>query len=455
MDETAPEIKHRKTLLALFIPIFFETLFLMLEGIADTLMLSSVGDDAVGAVGTANAYIGMFFIFFGIISSGLVSVMTQYVGSEKRGVAYQALRIAILINGGIGVTLSVVLGFAAGPIIDALGVPANLRDNASTYLRIIGSVCFLDALVPVFSCYLRAFNKARLSLAAALSGNAVNIILNAVSIYAIRNGNPVVGVAFGTVIGKAVNLALCVIFGRFLVKAHRYKDRLPAKSLIRDMFRVGLPAAVETGIYFAAMAVVTMILNRCDTDGFNATVRTYATQFTNFAYCAAFALAQANVILVGWAIGRGDMKSCYRSTLRTSLIAIGTGVAVETVLAFVSPLALGTFTSNQSIIDMVRWVLLIDIALEVGRATNLVYGQTLKSTGDAIFPAIIAAIFNLLLAVGGTYLFAYVLNLKVIGVFISLAADEVIRAWLMILRWRSGKWEKKVIVKAKEEEPLA
>ncbi len=103
----------------------------------------------------------MFFISFGIISSGLVSVMTQYVGSEKRGVAYQALRIAILINGGIGVTLSVVLGFAAGPIIDALGFATNLRDIASAYLRIIGSVCFLDALVPVFSCYLRAFNKAR------------------------------------------------------------------------------------------------------------------------------------------------------------------------------------------------------------------------------------------------------------------------------------------------------
>ncbi len=58
MDETAPEIKHRKTLLALFIPIFFETLFLMLEGIADTLMLLSVGDDAVGVVGMANTYIG-------------------------------------------------------------------------------------------------------------------------------------------------------------------------------------------------------------------------------------------------------------------------------------------------------------------------------------------------------------------------------------------------------------
>ena len=58
-----------KKLSALFIPICFETLFYMLSGMVDTLMLSSVGDYAVGAVGTANSYIGMFIIMFSIISA--------------------------------------------------------------------------------------------------------------------------------------------------------------------------------------------------------------------------------------------------------------------------------------------------------------------------------------------------------------------------------------------------
>ena len=35
----------------------------------DTLMLSSVSDQAVGAVGTANTYISVFIIMFGVISS--------------------------------------------------------------------------------------------------------------------------------------------------------------------------------------------------------------------------------------------------------------------------------------------------------------------------------------------------------------------------------------------------
>ena len=71
--------KYRKTLVQLFIPICLETLLFMLAGMVDTLMLSSVNDNAVGAVGTANTYVSIFIIMFGIITSGMSAVMTQNI----------------------------------------------------------------------------------------------------------------------------------------------------------------------------------------------------------------------------------------------------------------------------------------------------------------------------------------------------------------------------------------
>ena len=97
-------MNERKTLGQLFVPICIETLFYMLAGMVDTLMLSSVGDQAVGAVGTANTYIGMFIIMFSVISTGMMAVMTQNIGAGKPGIAYQARQI--------GVTFNAVLGFA-------------------------------------------------------------------------------------------------------------------------------------------------------------------------------------------------------------------------------------------------------------------------------------------------------------------------------------------------------
>jgi len=86
---------QRKTLMQLFIPIAFETLFFMLAGMVDTLMLSSVGDAAVGAVGTANTYISIFIMMFNVVSAGMIAVMTQYIGAGREGVAYQAKQFCI------------------------------------------------------------------------------------------------------------------------------------------------------------------------------------------------------------------------------------------------------------------------------------------------------------------------------------------------------------------------
>lgn len=111
-----------KQLTRLFIPICLETLFYMLSGMVDTLMLSAVGDYAVGAVGTANSYIGIFIIMFSIISSGMVSVMTQNIGAGRPGVAYQARQLGLLFNAVAGVLMAVFLFSGAGAILRMVGI---------------------------------------------------------------------------------------------------------------------------------------------------------------------------------------------------------------------------------------------------------------------------------------------------------------------------------------------
>ncbi len=69
---------QRGMLLKLFVPIFFETLLLMLSGIVDILMLPSV-PNGVGAVGTANTYISMFFIALTVVSCGMIAVAGTYL----------------------------------------------------------------------------------------------------------------------------------------------------------------------------------------------------------------------------------------------------------------------------------------------------------------------------------------------------------------------------------------
>ena len=104
------------------------------------------------------------------------------------------------------------------------------------------------------------------------------------------------------------------------------------------------------------------------------------------------------------------------------------------------------FTDNTQMVALVVKLLVVDIFLEFGRVTNLVYGQALKTSGDALFPVIMGAIFMYLFAVGGTYLLGINMGLLAVGAYIAMAADECARAVGMVLRWKSGKWKSKSLV---------
>lgn len=434
-----------RSFLKLYIPIALETLCYMLAGMVDTIMLSSVGDSAVGAVGTANTYIGVFIIMFNVVSSGMIAVMTQYIGAGRMGVAYQARQLGAVFNLSLGILLSLFLAAFSGQLLEAVGVAPLLMDYAKTYLRIVGGCCFLNALIPIFSSYLRAFGHTKQPLIASLLSNAVNLGLNAVFLFGFRWG--VAGVAAATVISRALNLAVIGVAAKLLVRAGEDPERLKNREVFAQIIKVGLPSALETALYNVAMTLTIRFLNQMDAAGLNVTARAYAAQISNFSYCAGAALAQANAITTGWRIGEGDYAACDRGTKKAACIGICVAAGLEAIFALNAGSLVRLFTDDPEMISLVGRLLAIDIVLEVGRVTNLVFGQALKTSGDALFTTVIGVVFMYLCMVGGTWLFGIRMNLLAVGAYIGLTSDECVRAVCMFLRWQSGRWRTKGFLK--------
>lgn len=435
---------ERKNLLQLFIPISLETLCFMLTGMVDTMMLSSVDDAAVGAVGTANTYIGVFIIMFNIISAGMVAVMTQYIGAGKPGIAYQARQLGAAFNAVLGILLSLFLFFFSGNILEIVGVAPLLMGYAKTYLQIVGGFCILNALMPIFSSYLRAFGYTKQPLYATLSANVLNLVLNAFFLFVMKWG--VAGVAIATVISRVVNLLIIMLCSRVLIHAKENPDRINNGEILRQIVKIGLPSACETALYNIAMTLTIRFLNQMDPDGINVTARSYALQITNFSYCVGAALAQANAILTGWRVGAKDYDACDRGTKKAALIGIVVATILESLFAIFSAQIMRLFSDDPVIISLVGKLLVIDIVLEIGRVSNLVFGQALKTSGDAIFPTVIAAVFMYLCMVFGTYVLGIHFGLMAVGAYIAMACDECVRAVCMFARWQTGKWRQKGLI---------
>ena len=435
---------ERKTLAQLSVPICLETLFYMLSGMVDTLMLSSVSDQAVGAVGTANTYIGVFIVMFGIISSGMVAVMSQNIGAGRPGIAYQARQLGMIFNAVIGILMSAVLAVFSGGILRMVSIAPALFEPAETYLKIVGGTCFLNALIPIFSSYLRVFGYTKHSLIGTIVGNLLNIILNSVFLYMFHWG--VMGVAVATVISRIVNLIIVAIMGAVLIKAKQSPERISPQKILAQIVKIGFPSALETALYNVAMTFIVRFMNQMDANGMNVTARSYAMQIADFSYCAGAALAQANAIMTGWRIGAKELEECDRGTRKAVIYGLVTATCFSVTFALSGRFIVHIFTDNTQMISLVVKLLIIDIFLEFGRVTNLVYSQALKTSGDALFPVIMGAIFMYLFAVGGTYFLGIHMGLLAVGAYIAMAGDECVRAVGMVLRWKSGKWKSKSLV---------
>ena len=435
---------ERKTLAQLSVPICLETLFYMLSGMVDTLMLSSVSDQAVGAVGTANTYIGVFIVMFGIISSGMVAVMSQNIGAGRPGIAYQARQLGMIFNAVIGILMSAVLAVFSGGILRMVSIAPALFEPAETYLKIVGGTCFLNALIPIFSSYLRVFGYTKHSLIGTIVGNILNIILNSVFLYVFHRG--VMGVAVATVISRIVNLIIVAIMGAVLIKAKQSPERISPQKILAQIVKIGFPSALETALYNVAMTFIVRFMNQMDANGMNVTARSYAMQIADFSYCAGAALAQANAIMTGWRIGAKELEECDRGTRKAVIYGLVTATCFSVTFALSGRFIVHIFTDNTQMISLVVKLLIIDIFLEFGRVTNLVYSQALKTSGDALFPVIMVAIFMYLFAVGGTYFLGIHMGLLAVGAYIAMAGDECARAVGMVLRWKSGKWKSKSLV---------
>lgn len=288
------------------------------------------------------------------------------------------------------------------------------------------------------------FGYTKHSLIGTIAGNAINIIFNSVFLFVFHWG--VMGVAIATVISKVVNLIIVAGMGAVLIKAKQSPERIPPRKILAQIVKIGFPSAFETALYNVAMTLIVRFMNQMDAVGMNVTARSYAMQIANFSYCIGAALAQANAIMTGWRIGSKEFEECDRGTRKAVVYGLITATCFSVTFAMSGHFIVHIFTDDAQMINLVVRLLIVDIFLEFGRVTNLVYGQALKTSGDAVFPVIMGAIFMYLFAVGGTYFLGIHMGLLAVGAYIAMAGDECARAVGMVLRWKSGKWKSKSLV---------
>ena len=444
-NQSEPSSSLRRQLAMLSVPIFIETLLIMMLGAVDTFMLSRYSDESVAAVGVVNQIVMLAFLVFEVINLGTSVICSQYLGAGLKGRIPSVVMVALLTNLLLGLMVSGVLYFGDEMILRAMGLNEVLLPYGTAYMRIVGAFAFFQALSMTLSAALRADNLAIYPMAVTFIVNIVNIFGNYTLIFG-KFGMPALGVE-----GAAISTATCrgiAMLLLFIVVRRTIVKRIPWNVFVKfpwrelkNLLRVGLPSAGEQVSYSSSQMVITYFINMLGVEAL--ATRTYCVNLIMFAYLFCISIALGGAICIGHLVGHGRTRGAFllgKLVMRLSIIITA---SLSLLLAIAGPWVMPLLSSNPEIISLGCTILWIDVLLEFGRPTNIFATNALRAAGDVNYPFYVGVVVMWSVAVVAAYFAGIVFGLGLVGMWLAFACDENIRGVVFIRRWYSMKWASK------------
>lgn len=279
-------VSIRKELTKLVIPIFIETLLIMMLGAVDTIMLSQYSDESVAAVGVVNQIVMFAFLIFEVINIGTSVLCSQYLGAGLRKKMVQVVGVSLLLNLAVGVLVSLILHFGAVTLLGWMGLRPELLKYGIGYMEIVGAFAFFQALSLTVSASLRSANKAIYPMLVTVLVNVLNIIGNYSLIFG-KFGFPALGAegaAISTSIARGVSMVVLfiILFRKHIPSFPRAWFRPFPWIELKNLMKVGLPSAGENMSYSFSQVVITFLINMLGNNAL--ATRTYTVNIVMFVY---------------------------------------------------------------------------------------------------------------------------------------------------------------------------
>ncbi|MDC8786465.1 MATE family efflux transporter [Roseateles koreensis] len=429
-------------LLALAWPIFAEQLLHLSTGVADTLMVSRLSDQAVAGLGSAWQIVFMLMMAFNVLAIGASIVITHHLGLGDAEGARRLARAAVSTNLCIGMAFSLLLIPVAPTLLRWVQLSPEQTRYALPFLQWMGGTLFLEAMNYALSASLRAHGHTRAVMWVMLGQNLLNVGGNAVLIFGLF-GLPalgVTGVALSTAFSRLMACGALWWLSRSLYGLRwRHTDllRVPLPDL-RRLLHYGVPAVLENVSWFGAFMLITALSARMGES--QLATQTYVMQLANVVMLGGVAMGLANEILVGRLVGAGRLEQAYAVCLRHMRTGLVWTMVIAALAALLGPRLLALLTADAEIQRVGATLVMLGLLLEPGRSFNLIMINALRACGDARYPAGVGMLSQWGVMAFGAWLLGTHFGLGLVGVWCAFIVDEWLRGLLMLQRWRSRRW---------------
>ena len=461
MESTAQETKPlftNRDLTRLMIPRVIEQLLLMTVGMADTMMVTTAGEAVVSGVSLVDGINILIINIFSALSTGGAVVVAQYLGrrepenarSAAKQLLYVALLAALFLMGAALLFRGHILRLLFGSISQ------EVMDSALIYFLLTAAAYPFIAIYNAGAALFRAMGNSKVSMVNSLIVNFINIAVNAVLIYGFGMG--AAGAGIGTLVSR---IAAAVIIGVMITRPSLqvYVEELFRPNLqwrtVKTILGIGRPAGIENSMFQIGKLLVLRLVTSFDVgvdlavQGSAVAANAICNSVASFINVPGQAVGLSMVTVIGQCMGAGDHEQAVGYTKKLMKV-VYLSMGVSCLCLFLSapvlvPLFNLTPATAAIAIQVLRWCAVFTI---VFWPMSFTLPNALRAAGDAKFTMVVSMLSMWICRIGMSYLLGPVqgLGMGLLGVWVAMFCDWVVRAALFLIRFWRGKWKEHQVI---------
>ncbi len=433
------------TALNMAIPAIIESFFVAFAGLVDSLMVSSLGSDAVASIGltTQPKFLGLSVFF--AVNVSVSALVARRFGEDKRREANSILGTAIILILTLAAVLSTVFVIFAPQIMRLCGSTPETHDNAVLYYRIIMGNMVFNCIQMGINSAQRGAGNTKITMRTNITSNTVNMIFNYLLIGG-HFGFPALGIkgaASATVLGTIVACVMSIVSimksDFFVSIPYIIKEKVrPTLAAFKNIINVGYSVFFEQMLMRAGfMMTALMAANQG-----NASMAAHQVGMNIMGLTFSFGdgLQAAAVALIGRSLGEKKINLAKAYGKTCQMIGGVISVILAVIYFFGARLLMSLFFKETEIVDIGVGIMYVIIPIVLFQIRQVIYMGCLRGAGDTLYTAISAAVSVTLIRTGVSYLGGYVFGLGIVGIWLGVLGDQVSRYIFAFIRFKAGKW---------------
>lgn len=433
-----------RALFLLLAPVIVEQLLNSFMGMVDTMMVSTVGSEAISAVSLVDSFNNLIIQIFSAMAAGATIICSQYLGSGDKKASNMAARQVVLTVAVIAmaIMLSCLAGRERMLHIIFGEVEEQVMSGCLVYFLItVVSYPFL-ALFSVGAALFRAGGNSRFPMKVSVISNILNIVGNAVFIYIFRWS--VAGAALATLMSRFFSMVVIFYYLRKpkqVIVIKGYLKIRPDMPLIWKIMAIGIPSGIENGMFQFGKLAIQSTVSTMGTVAIAAQAMTNILESLNGVTGVGVGIGLMTV--VGQCIGADRKEEAkYYIVKLTGIAWAGILVSCLVVLAITRPVTWLAGMEAEAAAMCFEMVIAITIVKPLVWTGAFVISYGLRAAGDVRFSMIVSTVTMWCCRVALCIFLVRVYHFGPMAVWIGMFADWTVRAVIFVRRFLSGKWLK-------------